>query len=45
LEDLDVDGRILLRWIFKKWDGCREWIDMAQNRDRWRALVNAVINV
>jgi len=21
LEDADVDGRIILRWIFRKWDG------------------------
>jgi len=21
-----------------------EWIDLAQNKDRWRALVNAVMN-
>ena len=24
--------------------GCMDWIDMAQDRDRWRVLVNAVIN-
>jgi len=22
-----------------------DWIDVAQNRDRWRALVNAVMNL
>jgi hypothetical protein len=37
LEDLGVDG-IILKWIFKKCDGMG-WIDMAQDRDKWRALV------
>jgi hypothetical protein len=45
LEDPVVDGRIILKWIFKKWDGGMDWIDMAQNRDRWRAVVNAVMNL
>jgi hypothetical protein len=26
------------------WEGV-DWIDMAQDRDRWRALVNAVMNL
>jgi hypothetical protein len=25
------------------WDGV-DWIDLAQNRDKWRALVNVVMN-
>ena len=24
---------------------CMDWIDLAQNRDRWQALVNAVMNL
>ena len=42
---LVLDGRIILKWIFKKWNGGMDWIDMAQDRDRWRALVNAVMNL
>ena len=45
LEDADVDGRIILRWIFRKRDGGMNWNDLAQDRDRWRALVNEVMNL
>jgi hypothetical protein len=30
-----VDKRIILRWIFRKWDvGSMDWIDLAEDRDR-----------
>jgi hypothetical protein len=45
LEDPDVDGKIIFRWIFRKWDGALDWTDQNQDRDRWRALVNAVMNL
>jgi len=38
-----VDGRIILKWIFKKWD--MDWIDLAQNRDRWRTVENVIMNL
>jgi len=44
LEDPGVDGKIILRWIFRKWDGGMDWIDLAQVKDKWRKFVNAVMN-
>jgi hypothetical protein len=29
-----VDGRIILKWFFKKWDKGTDCIDLAQDRDR-----------
>jgi hypothetical protein len=32
--DPGVDGRIILRWIFRKWDvGSMDLIDLTQDRD------------
>jgi hypothetical protein len=45
LEDPGVDGRIILKWILKKLDGGVDWINMAQDRDRWRAVVSTVMNL
>jgi len=42
LEDLGADGRLILRWLFRKWD---VGFDLSEDRDRWRALANAVMNL
>jgi len=39
LEDPGVDGRKILRC------GGMDLIELTQDRDRWRALVNAVMNL
>jgi hypothetical protein len=43
LEDIGVNGRILLKWILKEWYG-EAWTILIWYRDRWRAFVNAVMN-
>jgi len=45
LEDPGLDGRIILRCIFKKWDGEMDWIDLTQDRVRWRTIVNGVMTL
>ena len=45
LENPGVDGRIMLKSILERWDGGMDWIDLVQVRDRWQALVNAVMNL
>jgi len=39
------NGRMILKLIFKHLDGGKYWSVLAQDRDRWRDLVNAVMNL
>jgi hypothetical protein len=45
LGDTGIDESIILMGLQEV--GCRgmDWIDMAQDRDRWWALVNVVIKI
>jgi hypothetical protein len=46
LGDPGVDGRIILRWILRKYGSSgMNSIGLAQDRDRWWALVNSVMNL
>jgi hypothetical protein len=48
LVDPGVDRRMILRWICRKWDvGCggMDWIELAKDRNRSWALVNAALNL
>jgi hypothetical protein len=45
LEDQGVDERRILSWIIRKWDGGMDWIYLAQDRDMWWGLVNAIISL
>ena len=43
MEDLGVDVRIIVKLIFKKWCGGMDRILQAQKRERWRAVLNAIM--
>jgi hypothetical protein len=46
LKDQDVDGRMGSKWTLGRLvGGGVDWIHLAQDRDRWRAIVNAGMNL
>ena len=46
LEDRGIDGEDKIMMDLQEVGfGGMEWIDLAQYRDRWRALVNVVMNL
>jgi hypothetical protein len=44
LEDLSVD-RIILKWFLKEitYENM-DWVQLAQDKDKWRAVVNMVVH-
>jgi hypothetical protein len=44
-EDRGLVGSLGSKWIVMTLAGGVEWIQLAQNRDRWRALVNVMMNL
>jgi hypothetical protein len=45
LKDQGVDGSMGSQWTLGRLVGGVEWIELAQVRDRWRAVVSAVMNL
>jgi hypothetical protein len=45
LNDPCLNGMIILKWMFKQWNGDTDWIYLDQNRDRWLALLNWVVSL
>jgi hypothetical protein len=43
LRNPGLDWRIILKWNFRKLDGGMDWIDLAQDRDRWWTLEEGVM--
>jgi hypothetical protein len=43
--DPGVDGWIILRWIFRKWDVGVECIELDQHTNGWQTVVNVVMNL
>jgi hypothetical protein len=45
LENLGVDGRIILNFMFRKWDVDTDRIALAQVKDRSQELVHTVMKL
>jgi hypothetical protein len=44
-EDLGINGKVNLKWIFKHKNGGLCWIDTVEDSGRWRDVVNEVMDL
>ena len=44
LEKPGIEGRLILKWVFRTGDVAMDCIDLAKIKNMWRFLVNAVMN-
>jgi hypothetical protein len=45
LENLGLDGKVVLEWMLGKCARRYGMVDLAEDRDHWRAVVNTVMNL
>jgi hypothetical protein len=48
IEDLGIDGRVILKWILAKLGGGKkgvDWMHLTQDRDQRQVLVNMVMKL
>jgi hypothetical protein len=43
--DLGAEGRIILKWISREICDDVDWINLAEDTEMWRVLVNMVMNI
>ena len=45
LEDLGVNGRIILKWSLKKVSEGLDWVNLSKDKDKWCAVVNSFLEL
>ena len=45
LEDLGVNGRIILKWSLKNVSEGLDWVNLSKDKDKWCAVVNSFLEL